>query len=277
MFDTATPITPSIGIEVTGVSGSRLTEADAATWCRTALERHGVVLFRECNISDSDLVALSRLLGEVVVPPMGGQQDHPEVSAISLDPAKTVLASYNTGTFHWHIDGATDAIPQLGTLLTALEVSTEGGDTEFANTYAAYDALSDEDKALIADLRVVHSFSTAQLLANPDPTDKQRAAWARVPTRVHPLVWKRQTGRKSLLIGATAGEVVGMAPAEGRALISRLLEWSTQPRFALRHHWHRGDLVLWDNTGMLHRAIPYTATSRRLMHRTTLIGEEAVA
>lgn len=277
MFDTATPISPSIGIQITGVSGHRLPQADAAAWCRTALDRHGVVLFRECHIDDDDLVALSRLLGDVVVPPMGGQSDHPEVSAISLDPAKTVLAAYNTGTFHWHIDGATDAIPQLGTLLTALEVSTEGGDTEFANTYAAYDALSDEDKALVADLQVVHSFSTAQLLANPEPTDKQRAAWARVPTQVHPLVWTRRTGRKSLLIGATAGEVVGMPPEEGRALISRLLEWSTQPRFALRHHWHRGDLVLWDNTGMLHRAIPYTATSRRLMHRTTLIGEEAVA
>ncbi|PXW31880.1 UNVERIFIED_CONTAM: alpha-ketoglutarate-dependent taurine dioxygenase [Williamsia faeni] len=277
MFDTATPITPAIGIEVSGVSGAQLASAEAAQWCRSALDRHGVVLFRECHIDDGDLVTLSRLLGEVVVPPMGGGEDHPEVSAISLDPAETVLASYNTGTFHWHIDGATDAIPQLGTLLTAIEVSTEGGDTEFANTYAAYEALPDEDKAQFADLQVVHSFATAQLLAYPDPTDKQRASWERVPTRVHPLVWTRSSGRKSLLIGATAGEIVGMPPEEGRALIKRLLDWSTQPRFALRHHWHRGDLVLWDNTGMLHRAIPYTATSRRLMHRTTLVGEEAVA
>lgn len=277
MFDTATPITPAIGLEVTGVPGSELAIAETAKWCRSALNQHGVLLFRESHIGDDDLVTLSRMLGEVVVAPIGGQDGHPEISAVSLDPAKTVLAAYNSGTFHWHIDGATDAIPQKATLLTALEVSSEGGDTEFANTYAAYEALPDDEKASIADIRVVHSFSTAQALANPDPTDKQRAAWARVPSRVHPLVWNREDGRKSLLLGATAGEVVGMPPAEGRALLDRLLEWSTQPRFALRQHWRRGDLVLWDNTGMLHRAIPYTATSRRLMHRTTLIGEEAVA
>src|SRR5690606_18117738 len=126
------------------------------------------------------------------VPPMGGQEDHPEVSAISLDPAKTVLAAYNTGTFHWHIDGATDEVPQKGTLLTALQVSDEGGDTEFANTYASYDALSDQDKAEFETLRVVHSFATAQRLANPEPTEKQEAAWARVPEREHPLVWTRR-------------------------------------------------------------------------------------
>ncbi|MGW0172661.1 TauD/TfdA dioxygenase family protein [Rhodococcus sp. NPDC003322] len=277
MFHTATPISPAIGVEITGVPGNELASAESAARCRALLDEHGVVLFRQAHIGDDDLVTLSRLLGDVVVAPMGGQDEHPEISAISLDPAKTVLASYNTGTFHWHIDGATDEIPQKGTLLTALEVSDEGGDTEFANTYAAYEALPDEEKAELADLRVVHSFATAQLLANPDPTDKQRAAWDRVPTREHPLVWTRANGRKSLLLGATAGHIVGRPEEEGRALLDRLLDWSTQPRFALRHHWQRGDLVLWDNTGMLHRAVPYAPTSPRLLHRTTLIGEEAVA
>ena len=277
MFDTATPITPTIGLEITGVPGKLLPRPEVAKRCRIALEEHGVVLFREAHIDDADLVALSRLLGDVVVAPVGGQQDHPEISAISLDPTKTALAAYNSGTFHWHIDGATDAIPQKATLLTALEVSPEGGDTEFANTYAAYEALSEEQKRSIADLRVVHSFATAQRLAHPDPTDDQLAAWARVPSRTHPLVWKRRDGRKSLLLGATAGTVVGMSPERGRALLDDLLAWSTGSQFSMRHHWRRGDLVLWDNTGMLHRAIPYTPTSPRLMHRTTLVGEEVVA
>lgn len=277
MFPTATPVSPAIGVEITGVPGNDLVGADAATRCRTLLDQHGVVVFREAHIADDDLVALSRLLGEVVVAPMGGQQQHPEISAISLDPAKTVLASYNTGTFHWHIDGATDAVPQKGTLLTALDVSDEGGDTEFANTYAAYEALSDSEKAEIDGLRVVHSFATAQKLANPTPTDKQRAAWDRVPVREHPLVWTRRNGRRSMLLGATAGHIVGWPEDRGRALLDRLLDWSTQPRFALRHHWRRGDLVLWDNTGMLHRAVPYAPTSPRLLHRTTLVGDEAVA
>jgi alpha-ketoglutarate-dependent taurine dioxygenase len=152
-----------------------------------------------------------------------------------------------------------------------------GGDTEFASTYAAYDALSGAERAEIADLRVVHSFAAAQQLANPEPSDEERASWDRVPTRVHPLVWKRRDGRKSLLLGATAAEVVGWPLEEGRALLDRLLEWSTQRQFVLRHHWRRGDLVMWDNTGMLHRALPFEPTSRRLLHRTTLVGEEAVA
>lgn len=277
MFANATPITATIGVEITELPGSHLVDDRGAARCQAALDQYGVVVFREAHIGDDDLVALSRLLGDVVVAQVGGQDEHPEISAISLDPAKTVLASLNQGTFHWHIDGATDAVPQKATLLTALEVSDEGGDTEFANTYASYEALADEEKAEIADLRVVHSFAAAQRLANPEPSDKQRAAWDRVPTREHPLVWTRSNGRKSLLLGATASHVVGWPEDKGRALLDRLLGWSTQPRFALRHHWRRGDLVLWDNTGMLHRAVPYAPTSARLLHRTTLIGEEAVA
>ena len=109
--------------------------------------------------------------------------EHPEIQTITMDPTKTnaIMASYRQGNFHWHIDGATVEIPQKTTLLTAREVDPAGGDTEFANTYAAYDALSDAEKAEIESLHVVHSFAHAQSLANPDPTDKERAAWDRVP------------------------------------------------------------------------------------------------
>jgi alpha-ketoglutarate-dependent taurine dioxygenase len=162
-------------------------------------------------------------------------------------------------------------------LLTAREVDDAGGDTEFASTYAAYAALPDDDKAELETLQVLHSFAAAQLLANPDASDEERASWDRVPTQVHPLVWTHRNGRRSLLLGATAAEVVGWPAETGRSLLDRLLEWSTQPEFVLRHHWQRGDLVVWDNTGMLHRALPFEPTSLRLMHRTTLVGEEAVA
>ncbi|WP_220277663.1 TauD/TfdA dioxygenase family protein [Streptomyces himalayensis] len=272
---TITPLTPAIGVEVTGQPGRRLLDLDAAEELRTALDAHGVVVCREAGLEDGELVALSRMFGEVVIA-KGSTEEYPEVQIISLDPARSRLASYQQGTFSWHIDGATDATPQKATFLVARQVSDEGGDTEFANTYAAYAALTEAQRKELDGLRVLHTFKAAQLLANPNPSDAQLAAWERVPTREHPLVWTRRDGRKSLLIGATTDHVIGMAPAESRALLDRLLQWSTQPRLVLRHHWRPGDLVIWDNTGMLHRALPYRPTSPRLMHRTTLVGDEAV-
>lgn len=241
------------------------------------LDRDGLVVERDAFPDDDELLAVSRELGEVVVPRMGGLADHPGVDVISLDPAESELAAYRRGTFFWHLDGATDLLPQKATLLTALEVADEGGDTEFADTYAAYDALPEDEKAELEALRVVHSFAAAQLLTTPEPSEKERAAWDRVPSREHPLVWRRRDGRRSLLIGATADHVVGLSADDSRALLDRLLAWVTRPQFVHRHRWRRGDLVAWDNTGLLHRAIPYSATSRRLLHRTTLAGVEEVA
>jgi alpha-ketoglutarate-dependent taurine dioxygenase len=278
MAFTANPITPTVGLEVIGMTADQLVEPKTVTDARRALDEHGVVVYREINISDEQLLAFSRLLGKLVVQPTGEHQ-YPEIQTITLDPSKTnaLLASYRQGNFHWHIDGAIDEYPQKATLLTARAVDPAGGDTEFANTYAAYAALTDDERAEIADLRVVHSFAHAQSLANQDATEDHRRSWDRVPARVHPLVWTRRNGRQSMLLGATAAEIVDWPAGRGRDLLNRLLDWSTRPQFTLRHKWREGDLVMWDNTGMLHRALPFEPTSVRLMHRTTLVGEEPVA
>jgi alpha-ketoglutarate-dependent taurine dioxygenase len=208
---------------------------------------------------------------------MGGHE-LPEIQKITRDASQSKLAAYREATFFWHIDGTTEAVPNRATLLTARQLTDDGsGDTEFANTYAAYDELPDDKKAALEGVRVVHSFAASQLLVHPDPSPEERASWDRAPSREHPLVWTRRNGRRSLVIGSTAGEVVGMPAEEGRVLLDRLVAWATQPRFTVRHAWRRGDLVLWDNTGMLHRAQPYGEASQRLMHRTSLLGEEAVA
>lgn len=274
---TARPLGPNIGLEVIGLTGGRFVEPGVAADCLAALDAHGVVVYRDARLDDDQLVAFSRLLGEVVVPPHGGEAVHPEISAVSLDPTKDALAAFRKGTFFWHLDGAQDALPQKATLLAAIEVADEGGDTEFANTYAAYDALPAAEQAELAGVRVVHTLAATQLLVHRDPSPKLRAAWDAVPAREHPLVWTRPDGRRSLLVGATTDHVVGLPPEESRALLDRLLAWATRPEFVLRHRWRPGDLVVWDNTGMLHRALPYEPTSRRLLHRTTLMGETAVA
>ena len=277
MSVTTQQITPEIGLEVTGLAGHELVDPARAAECQAALDAHGVVVYREAGIGDADLLAFTEMLGTVVIPKMGGLEEHPGVDVISLDPAESSLAKFRRSTIFWHLDGTTDELPQKATLLTALVVADEGGDTEFAHTYAAYAALPEDEKARLADLRVEHSLAAAQLMFTPEPTEKQRAAWDQVPSRVHPLVWRRRDGRRSLLIGSTAGRIVDLPEDESRALLDHLLEWVTQPRFVLRHHWRPGDLVVWDNTGLLHRAIPYEATSHRLLHRTTLVGEEAIA
>ncbi len=277
MAGSAHSITPTVGLEITGLRGADLLGNGAADNVRDALDRHGVLVYREVHINDDELLALSRRLGAVVVQSTG-EHRLPEIQTITLDPTKTnaLLASYRQGNFQWHIDGATQEIPQKATLLTARAVDPAGGDTQFASTYAAYDALPHDEKPDLESLRVVHTFAHAQSLANPDADDTERAAWKRVPERVHPLVWTRRNGRKSLLLGATAESIVGWPAQRSRDLLDRLLEWSTQPQFVLRQTWRTGDLVIWDNTGMLHRAMPFEPMSIRLMHRTTLAGEEPV-
>ena len=271
-----TPINGDMGASITGITGSGAATPEGARQIQSAIDRYGVVVLPELHISDDDLAALARLLGDVVLPPHGALADHPEISPITRDPAQDKLAKYREANVNWHTDGTTSNVPDKLTLLTARRTAENGeGNTEFANTYAAYAALPDDDKNLIDSLRVRHSFASAQRKIEPDPTEKQLAQWSQVPACEHPLVWKRKDGRRSLVIGSTAETVLDVPVEEGQALLGRLLEWATQPRFTLSHSWSEGDLVIFDNTGLLHRAMPYAATSPRLMHRATIAGEEA--
>lgn len=276
MTGTVTPLGEHLGAEVQGVAAAELvTEAGAAA-CLDALDRHGVLVHRGLDLSDDDLVALSRLLGEVVPNPTG-EHRLAEIATITLDPALTheVLAWYRQGNFLWHVDGMTDERPQRATLLLARQVDEgDGGDTEFASTTAAYEALPADERAELDGLRVVHSFAASQRRAHADATPEQQAAWDRYPAREHPLVWQHRDGRRSLLIGATVDHVAGWPADRSDELLDRLLAWTTQPTFTLRHSWQAGDLVVFDNTTLLHRALPFEPTSPRLMHRTTLVGTE---
>jgi alpha-ketoglutarate-dependent taurine dioxygenase len=253
-----------------------LFEESAARTCLEALEAYGVLVFPGLHLDDAAQVAFTRRLGEPVLLP-SGHGPHPEIFRVTLDPQQNRSAEYLRSTFFWHIDGTTDDIPTRGTLLSARSIAEEGGDTEFASTYAAYEALPESERARCLELRVVHSLEASQRLMVPDPSPQQLAQWRGRGAKEHPLVWKHASGRHSLVLGATADHVVGMSAEAGRALLDRLLAWSTQPRFVYRHSWQIGDLVIWDNRGTMHRALPYSATSNRLMHRTTLVGDEAIA
>lgn len=271
---TIEPLAATVGARVVGADPDRLLhDEEVAQWCLEALEAHGALVFRDLQLDDATQVAFSNRLGPVEV---FGAGEHPEIFRVTLDPAKNPSADYLRGTFDWHIDGMTDDIPIKATLLSARAVADSGGDTEFASTYAAYEQLSDEEQARLARVRVVHSFEASQLLVNPDPAPEELAMWRQRPPKEHPLVWHHRSGRRSLVLGATTSRVVGMDADESRTLLDDLLARSTAPQHVYRHRWSVGDLVIWDNRGVLHRALPYSRDSARDMHRTTISGDEPV-
>jgi alpha-ketoglutarate-dependent taurine dioxygenase len=153
----------------------------------------------------------------------------------------------------------------------------EGGDTGFANTYAAWEALPEDRKVQIEGLKAVHALAGAQRSVEPEPAYETFRQWQQVRSNTLPLVWKHRSGRKSLVVGNTAVGVIGMDPLESAELLVFLRDWATQERFTYRHKWSMGDCVMWDNTGTLHRALPYDPASGRLLTRTKLAGEESFA
>jgi alpha-ketoglutarate-dependent taurine dioxygenase len=271
---TAERLTPTVGALVEGIDRERLRSDESLPgWTLEALEAHGALVFRGLHMTDEDQVAFSKLLGTVEV---FGTGPHPEIFRVTLDPARNPAAPYLKGTFHWHIDGCTDDVPIMATMLSAHEVAASGGETEFASSYQAYEDLSDEEQVRFASVRVVHSIEASMLLHTPDPTSEQLALWRRRPTKDHPLVWTHRSGRKSLVLGATTDHVVGMDPHQSRAFLDGLVDRATGPDRVYRHEWQVGDVVIWDNRGVLHRAAPYDPTSPRDMHRTTFAGDEPI-
>jgi alpha-ketoglutarate-dependent sulfate ester dioxygenase len=269
-------LTETVGAEVLGATTDALLhDPDLPQWVLDALDANGVLVFRGLHLDDATQVAFSQRLGRCEVLP-GAAGEHPEIFTVSLDPAKSRAAEYLKGTFVWHIDGMTEDIPIMATILSAHAVAETGGETEFASTYAAYDHLADEEKERYEAVRVVHTFEAAQRAHKPDPSPEELAWWRKRPSKTHPLIWTHDSGRKSLVLGITAESVVGMESHEGKAFLDDLLDRATLPERVYRHEWSVGDLVIWDNTGVLHRACPYDPTSRREMHRTTLYGNEPV-
>ena len=264
----------TVGAEVLGIDRTRLrrtTTLPAA--CMEALEENGVLVFRELHIDDETQVAFSKRLDDVgkaePAPP-------PSIFTVSLDPAKSPTAEYLRGTFNWHIDGAQDDVPTKATTLSAACSRATGARPSSPartppTTTSARTRRSGSSGARAAFLRG---------LAAPGATRTRHPrswpAWREKPDKEHPLVWRHRSGRRSLVIGVTASHVVGMDLDEGTALLADLLARATAPDRVYRHEWTVGDLVIWDNTGVMHRVQPYDPSSPREMHRTTMSGDEPI-
>jgi alpha-ketoglutarate-dependent taurine dioxygenase len=265
---TSTNLTARVGSLVRTDLATLLRGSHAAE-LRDLLEERSVVAIRGIEVDDAQQLAIARTLGNVESSVVG------EIYKVTFDKKHNpVGASINRATFFWHIDRTDLDVPPFASMLSAKVLTPTGGHTEFVNTYAAYDDLPEDEKKRLDDVRVVHCMRTAFLEAFPNPTEAQLAAWEQMPVKTHPLVWHHRSGRRSLVLSNSASAVVGMRDDEGRELLDRMLAWATQPRFVYVHEWAVNDLVIWNNTGAMHRVREYDPDFGRRLHRTTLLGDE---
>jgi alpha-ketoglutarate-dependent taurine dioxygenase len=293
-------IRPNIGARVY-IDRESLLEDATGPQCLDLLEKHQVLVFPRIGLSDAEQLAFTDMLGpriDYTSTVAGGSAAAPNVYKLTLDPAVNDEPEETSATFFWHFDGYyLITPPPKATVLSGRKIPAEGARTDFANTYLAYDTLSPREKAEIAGLKAWHTTvgSMRQIKDGFDENalEKLRNTAKAMRATVDatglpmldpscydeygtllPLAWTHVDGRTSLLLGQNADRIEGLSLAVGRAILTRLQEWTVQPDFSYRHEWEEGDLVIWHNHGVIHRAHPYDGSSGRVMHRTTVSGTE---
>ena len=283
MTITMTRLTPSFAARIDGADITQ--PVDDPTWAeiRAAFEEHSVLLFRGQPLDDDKQIAFSRRFGPLEVTrsinPAAGtpfaRQSNLDIKTGDVIPPDDRRMVYQLANMLWHSDSSFKEVPSLCSLLSARIIPPEGGATELASTRCAYPSLPEALKRRVETAVAVHDFSWSRDQLRPGFfTEKERAQYP--PVR-HPLVRANpMNGRKALFLGAHASHVVGLPMEEGRTLLKELLDHVTQPQFCYRHEWQEGDLIIWDNRCVLHRATPFDTTRyRRLMQRTTVGGDPA--
>lgn len=266
--------------EVQNIDLARPLEPAVVENIRQAWWDHSVLVFRGQDLTQEQHVAFSRHFGELqghtvkdwLLP------THPEILVLS-NRGRGGVKPLDNGGAYWHSDITYEAVPPLGSILYGLTVPPEGGDTLYADMYAAYEALDDATKAEIDGRVAIHNYRHRYMLMaeggrRPAPTAEQLAEWQDVE---HPIVLTHpESGRKALFVneGFTMA-VKDMDQAASDALLARLYDHSVEPRFVYAHKWQPGDVVMWDNRCTMHCATTYDVeTYERTMHRTTICGSE---
>ena len=269
-------LSSAAGVEIAGADLTRPLSPSLKALILRALRDHHVLVIRDQHLSQEQQHAFTLHFGELE----GHVARHSDPrygivhSVTNLDPEGNPTEMLDTrGNYFWHTDKSYHSVPSFLTMLHAVELPPEGGDTQFANMVLAYRALPEETKRRIAGLRCIHSWEASRLASGSRPASE--AEIRERPPVEHPLVRIHpDTGENALYIGTHAGGIAGMPEAEGQALLAELLAHATQPDFVYAHRWRPGDLVIWDNRCLLHRAIANyaMATHRRVLHRTVVRG-----
>jgi taurine dioxygenase len=269
---TLRPLSPLMAAEVVGLDLRK--PLDSAT-CQAVYDnfvRYQVLAFRDQSLTKPEQIAFTEQFGTLerhVASNRGG--DIPLLHVVSNLNAEGKPSGKVKSTT-WHSDKSFRPEPSMATILHAVVMPPDGGDTCFANMYAAYDALDEAEKAALDGLRVIHSWELSQQKSGLRATEEEiRDA----PPMSHPLVRVHpDSRRKCLFMGLHASHIDGWPMADGRALLAKLEAHATQDRFVYRHKWHTGDVLMWDNRCLLHRADPNfdAALYPRVLHRTCLRG-----
>ena len=276
----------ALGAEIAGVDVSRPLPQSDIDAIESAWRERLVVVMHGQNLSDPQLIAFSKNFGELDPPgpnPYGEPflKDHPELNVISnvVENGKPV-GNLGDGEAVWHADMTYVDVPPKAAMLHALEVPPPeaGGNTYFANMFAAYETLPADLKKAVEGRIAMHDASrnSAGMLRKgyKEVTDVTQTVGAR-----HPLVrTDAKTGRKALFLGRRPNAyVIGLSVAESDALLDALWAHATQPRFSMCHEWKVGDLLMWNNLSVLHRRDPFDPKTRRVMHRSQIKGSERIA
>jgi len=272
------PLTPNLGAAVSGVSLADELTDETFRLIYQAFLRYQVLLFAPQPLPPGRQVSFARRFGDVQIHVM--KQYHadgyPELYRLSnLDEhGKPSGRHPDKGTLAWHTDGSWQRVTGHATIIYGEIVPDRGGETHFCDMYGAYERLDPLWKARIADLRAVHNldFSRTRRHGEDPLTDAQRRE---KPPVDHPVVRTHpETGRRCLYLGDHAEYIVGMPYDEGRALIEELNVLAVHPDLTYEHRWQPGELIVWDNRCLMHRATPYdAATQARVVRRCTVLGE----
>ena len=284
------PVQPTFVAEVSEGDLRRVLTCDEVVTIEAGMDQYAVLVFHDQNITDGQQLAFSRNFG-AIEPAVGGHvmQDHERRLSVefadvsNLNKDTRLLGRndrnrlFNIANRLWHSDSSYRAVPAKYSILSGRAVPSQGGNTEFADMRAAYDALDEATKAEIEDLICEHSLIFSRgLLGFTEWTEAERITFAPVRQRLvrtHPV-----TGRKSLYLSSHAGGIVGWPVPEARAFLRDLTEHATQPQFVYAHQWQQYDLVMWDNRQTMHRVRRFKETEEiRDMRRTTIAGEEPTA
>jgi len=289
MAITITELCATFTAEVSKINISKELSDDEIDELRTAIDKYGVLVFRNQPLSDEQQVRFSEYFGDIEIADLKNNITKTSERRLSqmfsdisnLDKDQNILEKdgrqrlFNLGNRIWHSDSSFRPVPARYSLLSARAVPVAGGDTQYADMHAAYDSLDAKTLTEISDLQCEHSllYSRARL-GMAEFTEQEKADFNPVTqplVRTHP-----STKRKSLFLSSHIGSVVGLTKPDGRLLIEELTEFATQEKFVYTHRWKKDDLVMWDNRRTMHRARKYEDTvEKRDLRRTTIAGEPA--